>query len=487
MTLDLHSAPRNWRTRVAMFCVGFAVSLGLACIASCGGGGVVGSGGTGVPYGVTQGTVNGFGSIIVDGVGYDERSARVVVEVGPGQDVLSDVKLGNRVSLVYQMAGVAQGVRVEPTLIGPVASVASANQFSMLGQDVRVNTSAATGPVTQFGGGYTQPGDVRAGDSVELHGVVVTHGPSYLIQATRIDKLAAGPAYLRVTGVLANLSAGAAPAFSLGALVVDAQAALLLPEGVALANGQTVTLLALPATLTAPIDGTPRLKAAQIRVAGVHDSGLDNYVSGSISQLDAQAGTFTLGSLAVRYAGASVTPVGTALANGQYVQVRGSVAADAVLVAVGVMVRDGRSEVEGELKGNIAGFVAGTASFNLRGVQVDARRATLTGCPNTGLANGLFVEVQGALSANGVVAATVHCEGEPAGAIVEREGVASSVDLLARRFTLTSEQGSVTPVTWSDSTYFGRVSPASLAGKKVHVEGSIVNGVMAATKVQVDD
>lgn len=486
MTLDLHSAPRNWRTRVAMFCVGFAVAVGLACIASCGGGGVVGSGGTGVPYGVTQGTVNGFGSIIVDGVGYDERGARVVVEVGPGQDVLSDVKLGNRVSLLYQTAGVAQGVRVEPTLIGPVASVASANQFSMLGQDVRVNTSAATGPVTQFGSGYLQPGDVRAGDSVELHGVVVAQGSAYVIQATRIDKLAAPPAYLRVTGVVTNVAAGASPAFSLGALAVDAQAALLLPEGVVLANGQTVTLLALPATLTAPVAGTLRLKAAQIRVARVHDSGLDNYVSGSISHLDAQARTFTLGSLAVRYTGASLTPLGTALANGQYVQVRGTVAVDAVLVAVSVMVRDGRSEVEGELKGNIAGLVAGSASFTVRGVPVDARRATLSGCPNSGLANGLFVEVQGALSANGVVAATVHCEGEPADAIVEREGVARAVDTVARRFTLTPEQGNSITVTWTDSTYFGGLSPASLAGKKVHLEGSLVNGVLVATKVQLD-
>jgi len=45
-----------------------AGALALVTLASCGGGGVVGSGGTGVSTGLTVGTVSGFGSVIVDGV-----------------------------------------------------------------------------------------------------------------------------------------------------------------------------------------------------------------------------------------------------------------------------------------------------------------------------------------------------------------------------------------------------------------------------------
>ena len=483
MTTHFHTARRNWLSPLA----GLGVALCLAFVASCGGGGgVVGSGGTGVPYGVAQGTVNGFGSIVVDGVSYDDRDARVVTEVGPGQDVLADVKLGHRVSLQYQTAGVAQVVRVEAALSGPLASIVSVNQFSMLGQDVRVNTSAITGPVTQFGGGYNQPGDVRAGDSIEVHGLVVAQGSATLIQATRIDKLASTPAYLHVTGVVANLVGGASPAFTLGTLKVDAQDGSLLPAGVLLANGQTVTLLALPGTLVQTNAG-PQLKAAQIRVAGVQASGLDTYQSGSVSQLDTQAKTFTLGSLVVRYAGAVITPAGASLENGHYVQVRGSAAADGALIASGVTVRDGESEVEAELKGNITGFLLGGTTFSVRDVLVDARSASIIGCPNTGLANGLFVQVEGALATNGVVASKVQCEAEPVGATVEREGIASAIDSTGLRFTLTPEEGGDIVVSWTDSTYFGGVSPATLAGKKVHADGSIVNGVLLATQIKLND
>ena len=482
--MSTEAQPQKWRTLIA----GFGLAFGMVLVASCGGGGgVVGSGGTGAPYGVAQGTVNGFGSVIVDGVSYDDRAARVVTEAEPDHDVVSDVKLGNRVSLAYQTAGVAQVVRVEPTLAGAVASVASAGQFSMLGQDVRVNTSAATGPVTQFGGGYGQPGDVQAGDFVEVHGVVVAQAASYIIQATRIDKLVTAPAYLRVTGVLSNLDPGATPTFTLGALAVDAQGAALRPTGATLANAQTVTLLALPATLTLPNAGAWQLKAAQVRIAGVRDSGLDDYVSGSVSHLDKQAQTFTLGSLNVRYAGASITPAATSLENGRYVQVRGSASADGALVASGVMIRGGESAIESELKGNIAGFLPAAVSFSVRGVQVDASHATLVGCPSTGLANDLFVDIQGALSANGVVAGTVHCESETPNATIEREGVASAVDLTNRRFSLTPEKKSPIVIGWTESTFFGRVAPSSLAGKTLHVEGSFVNGILAATQIKLED
>ena len=475
----------RWRALLA----GLGLAFCLAFVASCGGGGggVVGSGGTGSPYGVAQGTVNGFGSIIVDGVSYDDRSARVVTEVAPGQDVLSGVKLGNRVSLDYQTAGVAQVVRVESALAGPVASIVSATQFSMLGQDVRVNTSAITGPVTQFGGGYTQPGDVRAGDSIEVHGVVVVQGSAALIQATRIDKLASAPAYLRVTGVLANVLGGASPAFTLGMLAVDATGASLLPAGALLVNGQTVTLLASPGTLTQANTG-PQLKAAQIRLAGVPASGLDAYQSGAISQLDTQAKTFTLGSLLVRYAAAAITPSGAVLENGHYVQVRGSAAGDGALVATAVMVRDGESEAEAELKGNITGYVQSSNTFSVRGVRVDASSAVLSGCPNTGLADGLYVEISGALGSNGVVATTVHCDStEPANATVEREGLANAVDPTALHFKLNPENGDAIVVSWSDLTYFGGVTPATLTGTKVHAEGVIVNGVLVATQVTLAD
>ena len=86
-----------------------------------------------------------------------------------------------------------------------------------------------------------------------------------------------------------------------------------------------------------------------------------------------------------------------------------------------------------------------------------------------------------------MVAATVHCDTEPTNATVEREGLANAVDPTALHFTLNPEDGNVIEVSWSDLSYFGGVTPATLTGKKVHGEGAIVNGVLVATQVKLAD
>ena len=462
---------------------GLAATLALIAIASCGGGGVVGSGGTGGAVGTAVGTVDGFGSVIVDGESFDNRMAAALAEVAPGVDANADVKLGQRVSVEYEGDAVARVVRVDATLAGAVTTVPAPGRLTVLGQTVTVNTSAAAGPITQFGGGYAQASDLQAGDAVEVHGVLARQADVSSIQATRIDKLAAPPAYLRVTGVVSQLSAGSAPTLALGALTVDTAIATVLPAGTALANGQTVTVLALPATLTSPAAGTWRLQAAQIRVRALRSGGLDDYVSGSVSHLDAQAKTFNLGSVLVNYAGAMLTPATAALANEQYVQVRGQVGADGTLAAASLTVRDAVSGSQSQLRGNIVGYVGSTRSFSMRGVAVDASGASVQGCPATGLAEGLYAEVDGTLSSTGVVARTVHCEDEPSNATVEREGVAGAVDAAAGSFRLTPEQGPVVSVRWTGTTYFGNLTPQTLAGNKVQVVGTLVGGVLMASKI----
>lgn len=462
---------------------GLTMALAFSAIASCGGGGVVGSGGTGGAVGTAVGTVDGFGSVIVDGASFDNRSAPALVEIAPGVDVNADVKLGQRVAVDYEAGAVARVVRVDAALAGTVANVLSPGRFSMLGQTVSVNTSAAAGPITQFGGGYSQPADVHAGDAIEVHGVLVHQTDSTSLQATRIDRLAAPPAYLRVTGIVTQTSAGSTPSVMLGALTVDVSAANVLPAGTALAAGQTVTVLALPATLTGPAAGPWQLQAAQIRVRSLRGGGLDDYVSGSVSHLDPQAKSLSLGGLLVNYAAATLTPATTALVNGLYVQVRGKVGADGSMVAASVTIRDADTGSAAQLRGNVIGYVGATRAFSVRGVAVDASGAALQGCPATGLAEGLYVEVTGTLNGTGVVASTVHCEDEPSSAQVEREGVASAVDAAAGSFSLTLDQGTVVSVKWTNATYFGDLTPQMLAGSKVQVEGTLVGGVLMASKI----
>ncbi|MES2227690.1 MAG: DUF5666 domain-containing protein [Pseudomonadota bacterium] len=460
--------------------VWMVAALAVWSVASCGGGGVVGSGGTGRAAGVTVGTVNGFGSVIVDSAPYDVRNAPVVSENAPGLESPAEVKLGHRVAVGYDTAGVANVVRVDAALAGTVASVVSASRFTLLGQTVRVNATATAGPITQFGGGYTQGADVHAGDLVEVHGVLVTQAGSTLIQATRIDKLAAAPPYLRVTGLVSSLSPGSPATFALGGLSVDASHSTVLPAGTALANGQAVTVLALPGADASGV------QAAQIRIRTLSAGEIDDVVSGSISGLDTQARTFTLGSLRVSYSTATPSPATSALANAQYVQVRGRVGTDGVLAAASVTIRDASANTESELRGNITGNGPLTGRFTVRGTAVDASHASLRSCPAGGLSNGLFVEVHGTLGSTGVVAQTVQCEDEPPDATIEREGMAGAVDAAAMSFSLTPSQGAAITVKWTSATYFGGATPEALAGRIVHAEGTLAGAVLVASKIEIE-
>jgi hypothetical protein len=254
-----------------------------------------------------------------------------------------------------------------------------------------------------------------------------------------------------------------------------------------LANGQSVSVLALPDTLATAGAGAWRVQAAQVRIRELRGEGLDDYVSGSITHLDPLAKTLTLGNLRVDYSAASVTPAATTLADGHYVLARGRVAADGALRASSLTIRDTAADTEAELRGNIVGYDAATGRFSVRDVNVDASRATPEGCPATGLANGLFVEVEGSLSSTGVVASKIHCEAEPSGAEVEREGVASAVDIAGSSFSIVTEHGTAVSVKWTDTTYFGGVTPQTLSGKQVHAQGVLVGGVLVASKVKLDD
>jgi hypothetical protein len=464
-----------------------AALVALVVLESCGGGGVVGSGGTGAPdTGYSVGTVSGFGSVIVDGVAFDDLHARIVSETAPGVDSPAEVRLGERVAVASTQAGVASRIRIETALSGPVASAPSKGRFTLLGQTVTINAASGMGPTTQFGGGYLRASDIAVGDSVDVNGLLVQQGSTWIVSATRIDKLPAPPAYLRVTGVVAALAGSTS--FVLGDLAVDAGGATLLPTGSMLANGQAVTVLALPAAYVASGAGAPRLLAAQVRMASLQPSSVEGYLSGSISALDTTGKTFSLGAQRVSYSGATFSPAGAVPANGSYVQVRGTVGSDGTLVATSVDVRDSRTEDDSELSGNIVAFDSVAKTFTVRGVSVDASVATLQGCPAAGLANGLYVHVTGMLASSGVAATSVRCQSEPAGSTVERQGAASGVDAATRTFVLAPSRGATVTVQWTDTTFFGNgLTPVTLSGKTVQVEGSFVGTTLVATKIKIDD
>ena len=282
------------------------VALCISVVGGCGGG--VGSGGTGAPVALAEGTVTGFGSVIVDGVHYDDNQAVTLREDEPGIETQTEAQLGDSLELEYGTGAVATRLRVEAALVGAVSSVNLPGSVVVLGQTVVVNTDPSRGPVTQFSGDYTGSGSIVAGDAVEVHGLIVPQGSAFTIQATRIVHLISLPKYLKATGVVSALSGNA---FDLGTLHVDTSTATLLLHGRALANGQVVSVLAAADSLTLDAMAAPHLVAAQVRGKQIAATGDQLSVSGVISSLDTSTARLQLGGQSVHFSGAAISPAGS--------------------------------------------------------------------------------------------------------------------------------------------------------------------------------
>lgn len=461
----------------------------LLLAAGCGGGGTggVGSGGTGgTQPSVSVGTVSGFGSVIVDGVEFDDSDARIVAELVPGELVAAQAKLGQRVAVTERSPGVADEIRIEAEVHGRV-DAADAGALTVLGQRIIVNADADAGPVTQFQAPYTGLTSVAVNDIVEVHAVRRTDaGGAVFLQATRIEKESAAPAFLRVRGVVAGLAGNR---FTLGGLSVDATGARLLPDGAQLENGATVMVFAAPGAYDL---ATRTLTATAVRVHVLATEGSELRLGGVVAGYDASSGRFELDGVPVRLAaGARVTPANQAVADGAYVRVRGAVDSDGVLVADEAHIRKrSTGESETQLKGTALEVVASPLSFEVRGVRVDASGVTPLNCA-AGVVEGGFVDVVGVLTATGVRATSVECRADTGAGADNRtltaRGTASAVDLAAQRFTVTGSTGTTTAQWHAQDTVFKRVTPATLAGAAVKVQGPLEGGVLMAREIKLDD
>lgn len=171
--------------------------LVVSLLVSCGSG--VGSGGSGVPAGVQTGTVNGFGSVIVDSTTYDDDNAAVSVDLdGEPATALTtdDIRLGMQIRLAFEQEGVAQTVEIDPQLIGSVESVGS-DEIVIAGQTVSV---VARGARPTVFAGFEQLSVLNSGDRVTVFGLFGEFGRLY---ATRIQLGTPGTeSLIKVTGTI---------------------------------------------------------------------------------------------------------------------------------------------------------------------------------------------------------------------------------------------------------------------------------------------
>jgi hypothetical protein len=227
------TAAMNPRTMLRLMLVAFFTWIHLGC----GGGGDSqaggGIGGTGL-YASSVGTVTEFGSVVVNGVTYGTRNARVIVEndlLGTGDEaVIQNLAVGMVVQVEGWLnddgSGRAEQVFFSADLQGPIESITTLDsrtkRIVVLGQPVVIDDR------TLFRN--TALSAIAEGMVLEVSGYADEDG---VILATFVGKIAdslppGGP--VKIKGEVQDLDTGA-KTFRIGSLTVDYAGATRFPPG----------------------------------------------------------------------------------------------------------------------------------------------------------------------------------------------------------------------------------------------------------------
>ena len=382
---------------------GLLTLLGSAmALAGCGGGGDGGGGLAGVGAGGTGsfsvGPITGFGSIIVNGVRFDDTGASVRDDDG-GLRNRSELKLGMLVTVIGSTVtrSTVTGDRATATSIvfggelqGPISAKSAPNvspqTLTVLGQTVQITGSTIFD--VSLNGGFAA---LLVNDIVEVHGLV--NQVTNTIQATFIEKKNNATVF-KLQGLASNHD-DAAKKFNIGVIRINYSTTTdvrVIPT-----NGTLVRVRLTAAALPGPAEWT----ATRIRPPENANEDRDEAeIEGSVTAFTSAA-QFSVNGIAVTTSTSTAFPDGTALALGMRVEVKGRLSAG-VLIAERVKIEDS-NDVNGhefELHGTVSGLVGTT--FVLRGVTVD-----FSGSPefrdgtSANLVNGANVEVKGVVSTDG--------------------------------------------------------------------------------------
>jgi Domain of unknown function (DUF5666) len=165
---------------------------------------------------ISLGRVLGTGAIQVNGVLYDTRSAKITIDGSSGSQ--TDLNEGDIVLVQGtldsgDLSAEAQQVNTDHVLQGTVESIDTAGgSLVALGQTVQINDDTAFG--ASLAGGL--PG-LSNGDQIKVSGFRNLRG---VIEATRIDRQAAGVSVLKTTGAITSVAPDGSH-LSINGLVVD--------------------------------------------------------------------------------------------------------------------------------------------------------------------------------------------------------------------------------------------------------------------------
>lgn len=349
-----------------------------SALTACGGGGgggplagFPGTGGTGSPV-FAQGSISGFGSVIVNGIRFDDLRARVMVD---GQLATSaDLRLG--------MVAEVQGER---------------------GADLTLGTASQIEAWTIAQGGIVRPdanGFVVAGMTIQTTGNTVFDGvsaASQLVsgQTVAVWGLQTGTDGSRWSATRVAVIPGDVPMVSSGLVGVSGTQRQM--NGQAL-TGDLVKDLSVGALVR--VQGTQAADGKGIAVASVKSLGVAALIQGQgeveiegyVTSI-ASASRFTIGGIDVDASGASYKPSGAVITLGARVEIHATWASR-VLKATTVELEDEQKLEEAELSGTVTTFTS-VSNFVLRSQRCDASSATFKDGKAADLKAGVKVIVKG--------------------------------------------------------------------------------------------
>jgi hypothetical protein len=375
-----------------------AVVCAAAVLAACGGGGgdagVAGTPGS-TATSFAAGPITGFGSVIVNGVRFDDSSARVSDDDDSSRSkddlklgMITEVRGGGITSDDSGSHSRATEIRFGSEIVGPVSAIdAAARTLVVLGQTVLASDSTFFDD--RLAGGFA---GITVGSVLEVH--AMRDAATGRFKATRIEPKPNAP-FFKLNGAIGNLNA-TSKTFTIGAESISFAGLAVVPAD--LANGQVVRVK-LQTTKVAGAWVASKLRNGASKVEDHDEAEVQGLITAFTSTSE-----FSVNGIPVNASNASFPKGTTGIVLGARVEVKGSTR-DGVITATRVSIEDDSQNHRGEfeLHGAISAFNSSAKTFALRGVTVrfggssiEFRKGTLAG-----LKDGAKVEVKGTRSADG--------------------------------------------------------------------------------------
>lgn len=371
--LNLSLTRRHWLL--------LAASGASSALTGCGGGsigggtaGLPGTGGTGTYALFSQGSISGFGSVIVNGIKFDDGLASV--QMDGVATTSADLRLGMVAAVQGERGaditlGTASRIEVWSVAQGLVSQPGS-SEFTVVG--VTVQTDSAT-----VFDGVSSAAQLAPGQRVAVWGLQAgADGRRW--KATRVAVASAtdvvSTGLISAAGSQPYLNGMLLTGSSVGSLVVGQ---LVRVQGILSATGSS-------------------LAVASIKVQGLDASALPTgeiEIEGLVTAI-ASATRFTLGSVEIDASTTTYSPLGAQVTLGARIEVYGTWQAGG-LKATKVELEDEQTLHEVEIDARIEQFTS-QADFVVRGQRCDATHATFSHGKASDLKVGVKVKVKGAKS-----------------------------------------------------------------------------------------